>query len=221
MFVKPRKNLFQLLREADNDDANDIMNTNVDQNTTNTDPGADNADTGEAESTPDDDLDINTNLDAMDDPNTTGDSNDDTTSGEGDDSFGTDDSSSSSDDSNQDEEVKKGNTDLFASLTAEEQAIKITELKRLYNDLYSATDDLLYKLLSMTFENVDPRIIVRIQSQMEELRRLLQDYIINNFAIKTYYENDINYSLFLSMFTTIRGVFDDIHKQNTQSTGKK
>ena len=86
---------------------------------------------------------------------------------------------------------------------------------------YVFNDLELQKLLSMTFENVDPRIIVRVQSQMEELRRLLQDYIINSFAIKPYYENDVNYSIFLSMFTTIRGVFDEVHKQNVQSSSKK
>ena len=95
------------------------------------------------------------------------------------------------------------------------------ELKRLYNDLYTSVDDLLYKLSSSTFEQVDPRIMVRIQSQMEELRRILQDYIIDSFPIKTYYENDVSYSIFLSMFTTIRGVFDEVYKQNEQSSSKK
>lgn len=220
MFVKPRKNLFQLLKEADGDDAQDIMNTQVDQNTTNADPNAtdDNTDAGEAESTADDDLDIDADLGSLDDPDTTGDNDDnnDDTGSTTDAGFG---SSDSSDDDK--EEVKKGNTDLFSSLSAEEQAIKIIELKRLYNDLYTSTDDFLYKLNSMTFENVDPRILVRIQSQMEELRRILQDYIINSFPIKTYYENDVNYSVFLSMFTTIRGVFDEIYKQNEQNSSKK
>ena len=215
MLVQPRKSIFQLLKEAD-DDAADIMNTQVDQNTTNTDPNA-NPDAGEAESTPDEDLDINSDLDSLEDPTTNGGddmSSMDSSSDSGGDSFG-----SSSDD--KEDEVKKGNTDLFASLTAEEQAIKISELKRLYNDLYTSTDDMIYKLNSMTFENVDPRIIVRVQSQMEELRRIIQDYIISSFPIKTYYENDVQYSIFLSMFTTIRGVFDEVYKQNDQSSSKK
>lgn len=214
MFVQPRKNMFQLLQEAD-DDATDIMNTQVDQTTTNTDPNA-----GEAESTPDEDLDINADLDNLEEPVTNG--TDDMSMAAGDDDNGGGDSfGSSSTDSSSEEESKKGNTDLFASLTAEEQSIKIMELKRLYNDLYTSVDDLLYKLSSSTFEQVDPRIIVRIQSQMEELRRILQDYIIDSFPIKTYYENDVNYSIFLSMFTTIRGVFDEVYKQNEQSSSKK
>ena len=214
MFVQPRKNMFQLLQEAD-DDATDIMNTQVDQTTTNTDPNA-----GEAESTPDEDLDINADLDNLEEPVTNG--TDDMSMAAGDDDNGGGDSfGSSSTDSSSEEESKKGNTDLFASLTAEEQSIKIMELKRLYNDLYTSVDDLLYKLSSSTFEQVDPRILVRIQSQMEELRRILQDYIIDSFSIKTYYENDVNYSIFLSMFTTIRGVFDEVYKQNEQSSSKK
>lgn len=214
MFVKPRKNMFQLLQEAD-DDANDIMNTQVDQTTTNTDPNA-----GEAESTPDEDLDVNADLDNLEEPVTNG-TDDMSMAAGGDDNGGGDSFGSSSTDSSSEEESKKGNTDLFASLTAEEQSIKIMELKRLYNDLYTSVDDLLYKLSSSTFEQVDPRIIVRIQSQMEELRRILQDYIIDSFPIKTYYENDVNYSIFLSMFTTIRGVFDEVYKQNEQSSSKK
>ena len=221
MFVKPRKSLFQQLQEAD-DDATDIMNTQVGDTTTNTDPNA-----GEAESTPDEDLDVNTDLDSLDDPTTDTGNNDiggdmdqgEDTSGGDTSEFGS--STTTAGGSNPDEEVKKGNTDLFASLTAEEQSIKIMELKRLYNDLYTSTDDLLYKLSSSTIEQVDPRVLSRIQSQMEELRRILQDYIINSFAIKTYYENDVNYSIFLSMFTTIRGVFDEVNKQNEQNSSKK
>ena len=229
MFVKPRQNLFvklreqQELHEADGD-ARDIMNTQVDQNTTNTDPNA-----GEAESTSDDDLNVDTDLDNLDDPMTTGDenqNNDDNLDMGGDD-MGNDnmmgDDSGSTDagsSSNTEGEVKKGNTDLFASLSAEEQSIKIMELKRLYNELYISTDDFIDKLNSMYMENIDPRIIVRITSQMEELRRMIQDYIIDSFNIKTYYENDVQYSIFLSMFITVREIFDDINKYNNQNQGK-
>ena len=207
MILQSRKNLFELLREAEGDDQ---PTADVDQNTENTDDPTTTDDNGEAESTQDDDLDINVDLD---DPNEAG--GDDT----GDDYSG-DTTTTSGDESK--EEVKKGNTDLFTSLTAEEQSIKIMELKKLYNDIYISIDDLIEKLNSnRALEDVDPRIITRISSQMEDLRRLLQDYIINQFPIKTYYENDVQYSIFLSMFTTIRGVFEEIYKSNERNQDKK
>ena len=232
MFLKPRMNLFermQQLQEAEADDAADIMNTGVDQNTTNTDPGqegnpapTDNA--GEAESTSDDDLDLDVNLDDAPDPtgdNTGGDdTGDDTTSGDdtGSDSGG---GYSSSEPADNPEEAKKGNTDIFTSLTAEEQSIKIMELKKLYNEMYTSIDDLLDKLDDIALEDINPHVIIRITSQMTELRRILQDYIINSFPIKTYYENDVNYSIFLNMFATLRGVFDEIYKERERNRDKK
>ena len=227
MFVKPKKNLFdafKILQEAPGDDANDILNTNVDQTTTNTDPNAaDNQDAGEAESASDDDLNVDVDLN-LDDPGTGGEA--DNTDNNGDDSNldSTTDASSSSSSSNDQidsNEVKKGNTDMFSSLTAEEQSIKIMELKRLYNNLYTSLDDLLDKLSDLYIDEIDPRIIIRITSQMEELKRILQDYIINVFGNKTYYENDVQYSIFLSMFTTLRGVFDELYKNKEQNRDKK
>lgn len=233
MFLKPRMNLFermQQLQEAEGDDAADIMNTGVDQNTTNTDPGqegnpapTDNA--GEAESTSDDDLDLDVNLDDAPDPtgdNAGGDDTGGDTTG-GDDDMGSDSGGgySSSEPVDNPEEAKKGNTDLFASLTAEEQSIKIMELKKLYNELYTSVDDLLDKLDDVALEDINPHIIIRITSQMTELRRILQDYIINSFPIKTYYENDVNYSIFLNMFATLRGVFDEIYKERERNRDKK
>lgn len=226
MLVEPRKNLFErmrLLQEAPEDAATtgDAPAAGADQ--ANAAP-ADNPDAGEAESANDDDLDVNVDMN-LDDPGTgddQGGNNDDTGTGDldmggGDDTTTTD--AGSGDEPS--EEVKKGNTDLFASLTAEEQRIKIMELKKLYNDMYSSIDDLIDKLNEVAMKDIDPRIIVRITSQMEELRRIIQDYIINSFQIKTYYENDVNYSIFLSMFTTLRGVFDDIAKENERNQEKK
>lgn len=224
MFVQKRKNLFEqlrLLQEAPGDDA--ALDTNADQTTTNTDTATQPDDTGEAESTQDDDLNVNVDLD-LDEPGTGGD-NDNPDNNDfgnlGDDNTDSTTDAGSTDNSNPEEEVKKGNTDLFSSLTAEEQSIKIMELKRLYNDLYTAFDDLVIKLDDIAMEDIDPRIIARITSQMEELRRILQDYIINQFNLKTYYENDVQYSIFLNMFTTIRGVFDEVSKYQKQNTDKK
>ena len=47
------------------------------------------------------------------------------------------------------------------------------ELKKLYNDLYISIDDILDKLDDISMDSIDPRIIVRITSQLEELRRYI------------------------------------------------
>ena len=117
MFVEPRKNMFQkmrLLREAPGDDANDIMNTEVDDTTTNTDPN-----TGEAENANDEDLDVNVDLN-LDDPGTGG-NNDN----EGNDNDNNDDldlgddttDAATSDNDGPEEEVKKGNRTLYIFIT--------------------------------------------------------------------------------------------------------
>lgn len=218
--------VLSLLREADGDEApaaggnDNPPDAQVDQTTTNTDPNA-----GEAESTSDDDLNVDVDLN-VDDPGTGGDADNQDDNGGGDDFGGGGDDSGGSFDSgdsggSENEKVKKGNTDLFASLTAEEQSIKIMELKKQYNDLYTSLDDLIGRIRELYMNDIDPRILVRVSSQMEDLRRLLQDYIINSFNIKTYYENDVQFSIFLSMFTTLQGVFDDIYKVKERNSDKK
>ena len=77
MFVQPHKNMFEILRslrEAEEDDAAQIMNTGVDQNTTNTDATSPSNDGGEAESASDDDLNLDVDLN-LDDPGTGGENN--------------------------------------------------------------------------------------------------------------------------------------------------
>lgn len=225
MFVQRRKNMFQLIQEADGDD---ILNTNVDQTTNNADPNA-----GEAESASDQDLDLN--VDLNDDTNTDNGGNNDPNAGGGDLDLGSDDmngdmdngstdmegSTSTDGGSSAEGEVKKGNTDLFASLTAEEQSVKIMELKKLYNDLYSSTEDLNDKISNLEFENIETKLLIRVSNSINEYRQLLRDYIIQAFPIKTYYENDVQYSIFLNMLASIRGVFEDIYKTYIRNADKK
>ena len=108
--------------DAGGDDAN------IDDNTGD-------ADTDDNEGMGDDqDFDIDTNIGGDDD---TGDGDG------GEDELGGDDAGGDLGGGEGDEEVNAKNTDIFSTLSAEEQSIKIAELKKIYNDLYIYISDML------------------------------------------------------------------------------
>lgn len=212
-----RQTIFDLLNEADDD-----------QNT---------GDTSAAEETPeapapeesgedaggDDDFDIDTSL--TDDDNAGGDESSD--SDDGGDDFGSDDSgssddssSSSSEEGEEDKEIP-ANTDIFASLTPEEQQIKIMELKRLFNELYTSINDILERINQTNTDESNIETITNISSSLFYLRKYLSDYITKIFPNKSYIENDIAFNRYLSIVNGITSIIEEIGAIRMAKLGKK
>lgn len=212
-----RQTIFDLLNEADDD-----------QNT---------GDTSAAEETPeapspeesgedaggDDDFDIDTSL--TDDDNAGGDDSGDSDDGGGndfgsDDSGSSDDSSSSSSEEGEDKEIP-ANTDIFASLSPEEQQVKIMELKRLFNELYSSINDILERINQTNTDENNIEAITNISSSLFYLRKYLSDYITKIFPNKSYIENDIAFNRYLSIVNGITSIIEEIGAIRMAKLGKK
>lgn len=202
-----------ILNEADADDVDEITNGNIDAGDTPPEAGGDNAAEGANDDGGDDaDLNIDASLDGTgDDDNINDDLGGGTdTSSSGGDSFGGSSSSST------DEEPLKNNTNIFSNLTSEEQAIKIAELKRLYDDLYTSCDDYIARFNDVDYDNIPISVVERVSSALGNLRQYIRDYILHVFPIKTYIENDYKYNEFLYVFHSIASILEDI-PTNTDS----
>ncbi len=145
---------------------------------------------------------------------------DDSSIDSGDDSSSSDSSTSddnSSDSSNgddgMDEDAVEANTDIFASLSAQEQAIKISQLKTLFGNLYSSIDETLEKLNEIEFDETNREAISKITSDLYTIRVTLLDYIVKIFDTKSYIENDIAFNRFLADINFISSILEKIKKQ--------
>lgn len=221
-----RKTIFDIVQEADEDTANDIINGSVDNNSDQTSeaPADNNVDTGATDNNDnqennDDDLNVDASLNDLDNFGDDNSGADATTGGDSSvDSGSSMDSSSSG--GSEDEEPIKNNTDIFTNLTSEEQSIKIMELKRLYNDLYTTADDLLDKVNNLSVDNIRIEILSKISRAMYNLKIYIKDYIEKQFAIRSYIENDCKYNEFLYVYNGISSILEDVIKNNKDKDKK-
>lgn len=206
------KNIFEILREAEDEPSetaqNDTGGGDEAPSSEESDASADD-DYGE-----DGDFDINTDLNDED----SGDGDDSGSDGGDDMDMGGDDSSSDSGDSSStatdtsEEEPVEANTDIFSSLSAEEQQIKIKELKKQFSDLYTSTDDLLAKINETETDEDNLLYMNRINMTIYYLKQYISDYMTYSFAFKSYIENDITFNRFLTILNSISAIINDIAK---------
>ena len=198
------------------DDGSDIINggdantadTGGEENAAGDDTGEDTGDEGG-----DDDFDIDTSID--DEGGEEDSTGEDTGEDTGDDNL---DSGGDSMDSGDGEPIPQ-NTDIFATLTAEEQQIKIMELKKLYNDLYTYTDDLLKKMNDLDIEEDTLEVISRTSSQLYHLKIYLRDYMTKIFDLKSFFENDVFFNRFSSIIYSIGVIVDRLVEKRRKKLG--
>lgn len=177
----------------------------------------------------DDDFDIDTSLDDVGSENSgedaqdnsTEDSSGDTPSDGSDVGSESDAGAPAGDNTSMDEEEPvESNTDIFASLTAEEQKIKIKELKNLFGNLYSSCDEILSRIdkLDLNEDNLDS--LSRISSTIYDMKIYISDYLNMVFPTKSYIENDVVFVRFLTIIKSITEILDDIGKKYKRDVEK-
>lgn len=151
-----------------------------------------------------DDLDMGSLDDSID-------TSDDGSSTENDSSDSSDSGASSEDNTNEDKPVE-ANTDIFSSLTAEEQAIKIKELKKLFGNLYSGVNELLDRVNDLEVSETNKYAISKISEDLCNMKTTIADYILYIFNTKSYIENDIAFNRFLSDINYITSILEKLQK---------
>ena len=198
-----------LLKEAEGDEnTSDGASTTDNNNNNEADNGEDNETSEEDIAGGDDDFDIDASLDDGEDGGENSDSSpsDSDDGGSGSDSAGGDNSS--------DEEVNDDNTDIFSSLSAEEQQIKIKELKGLYQQMYTSCDELLDRINNLEFTEDSLPVMNRITYALYDLKKYISEYIISIFPRKSYIENDIAFNRFLMILNSVKDILSRYQKKS-------
>lgn len=226
LFFNKRKNIFDILNEAEDDDqgGNDQGTqdtqtadaTTNDQNQDNADDTANDQGGDDEEMGSDEDFDVDT---TMDDEG--GDEDAGTDDGGTDDSSMDDSSGGSSFGDDSEAEVNPTNTNIFSSLTKEEQSIKIKELKRLYNDLYIYICDMYTKMNDIYPDENNIDSIYRVTTALYDLKKNISDYISSVFDTKSYIENDIAYNRYLTIVQSIKNIIETLYTEIAQKQDKK
>lgn len=215
-----RFSFLDMIREADDDentgeDNNASPDTNAEANDTNANDNTDNVDdTGDNEDNDADNGEFDVDASIPEDADA---GNDDT---EGEDDTGDDMDTTSTSSDTTDEEPKEANTAIFDNLSAEEQAIKIKELKNNYNNLYGRVDDILNRIANMDLDEDSLDIMSRITLALYDLKESISTYFLNMFDIKSYLENDIRFNEFLAILKGITVVLDDVSSKKQKILGQ-
>lgn len=201
---------------ADNDTGGD----NNDNGNTNTDEGGD--DTANED-------DANLDIDANDDLG-----NNDSGDNGGGDAGGGDTSSTSSSSSGSgespetkvdvDNNDKKKDRKIFATLSPQEQKIKTIKLKQLFMSLYDRCEQIIDKYDALGIEYED--LIVPIQKSLAALyatKEMISTYLLYLFDSKSYEENDIMFNRMLATMNRIKLITKDMrdsHKKEIDDSNQ-
>ena len=196
-----------VLKEAEGDE-NTSDGASTTDNNNEADNGEDNETSEEDMAGGDNDFDIDASLDDGEDsgenPESSPSDSDDGGSG----------SDSAGGDNNSEEEVNDDNTDIFSSLSAEEQQIKIKELKGLYQQMYTSCDELLDRINNLEFTEDSLPVMNRITYALYDLKKYISEYIISIFPRKSYIENDIAFNRFLMILNSVKDILSRYQKKS-------
>lgn len=128
--------------------------------------------------------------------------------------------SSDNDEDNSFENLKKIEAELFSNLTDEQIAIKNTELKNQYIDLYTTIGRTLVRIndVAKTDDNIE--ILKFVTDKLLELRDMIDFNITTAFNTRTYIENNIIYQQCLSTLNAISDILSNTpspEKQNIEN----
>ena len=157
----------------------------------------------------DDDFSIDTDLDDGGDDTDTGEEGGDTQD------FGNDDTGGTGEGT--DDEPVEANTDMFSSLSAEEQVVKIAQLKQQYADLYDSCDSILEKINNVESNETTIIPVSRISASINDLKGFIMDYLYQEFANKSYYENDVMFNRFLTIFKSVSNILETIARISSKN----
>lgn len=215
------ENVTDYTSEPQDDETPDNTDNNT-ENDSNTEP--DDNDSEPEDYTQMNDEDNNNEDSSSDSDNSEDTPSDDNTSSEDSentDSNNTEEESGSSDnEDNSFENLKKIEAELFSNLTDEQIAIKNTELKNQYIDLYTTIGRTLVRIndVAKTDDNIE--ILKFVTDKLLELRDMIDFNITTAFNTRTYIENNIIYQQCLSTLNAISDILANTpspEKQNIEN----
>lgn len=215
------KSKFSRMMEQFSTDDNEVSSLNEDENT---EAAKDN----QANQNQIDDFDIDTSLDAdpesdngkVEDPTkndpgmeTNGGSEDGIDDLDSNEDIGGEDNAPGGDQNETPEEPVEANTDMFQSLSKEEQVSKLKEMKKQYKELYSSCDDMFQKLSDINLDGEQIEVISRISDSIFKLKEYIANYMVDRFPYASNYENDVMFNRFCTILDTNANIIDTLAKK--------
>mgnify|MGYP003201660425 CR=1 FL=1 len=219
------------MNDSDDENKDDDTEKGSEDNSTDSDTENDsNTEPDDNDSEPEDYTQMNDEDNNNEDSSSDSDNSEDTPSSDNDtsseDSENTDsdntegESDSSDNEDNSFENLKKIEAELFSNLTDEQIAIKNTELKNQYIDLYTTIGRTLVRIndVAKTDDNIE--ILKFVTDKLLELRDMIDFNITTAFNTRTYIENNIIYQQCLSTLNAISDILANTpspEKQNIEN----
>ena len=116
-------------------------------------------------------------------------------------------------------EINDLETKIFSNLSPEQISIQNTELKIQYIDLYKTIDKLVTRVDNLNKKESNLDTLDFISKKLQELKILVNDYIIKTYSTNGYLENQINLKKYLLVLEYINKMLSEINsyeKKNVQ-----
>lgn len=184
----------------------------------------DSGDTGEGESSGEESSEGSGDTEGGEDEDFSIDGMDDDSGEGGEDSGeGSDDTSDTSDSGSGDvtNELVEKEKELFSNLTEEQMKIKTNELKKSFVTLSDTIEGTSERLSSIPGNGPDNKIIKFLISKLDYLSNMVNDYMVDTFASKTYIENTIYYQTCLAQLNTIKKVLEEMATKAEKEANQK
>lgn len=102
---------------------------------------------------------------------------------------------------------------IFSSLSPEQKAIKVVELKGSFVELFKACDDILEKINLIPKENSTIEVFEKITNTLLNLKTYIEYYISRTFDTKSYLENEVILQKYITIFNAVKETFKEISKR--------
>lgn len=119
------------------------------------------------------------------------------------------------------EDLKKIEAELFSSLTPEQIAIKNSELKQRFIDIYETINNTLIRINDVSKSDNNIETLKFVTTKLIELRDMVHFNITTAYQTRTYIENSIIYQQCLSTLNAISDIINTIEVPEEQEEEKE
>jgi len=117
-------------------------------------------------------------------------------------------------------DIEQAEKEVFADLKPEQMAIKNSELKERYQEVYTAITDSLEKVNKISRTSYDDTMLDFIVKKLTNLRSMIVDSLDGTFSTRTYVENKIELQRFIVAFNYLTNMMTQIYQSRLKRQQK-
>ena len=108
------------------------------------------------------------------------------------------------------QKLKDLEAEVFDQLSDQQKEIKKKELKSLFILIIEKCDNISRLIVEIPKTDQTIRLVDYVSNTLMDLKTYLKDYVTDTYDNCTYLQNSVNFQKFLTIFDSIRAVFEDI-----------